>query len=274
MADHSVSTMTVRDCGISVKRAGAGPPMLMLHGSGGAERFLPGDGGAGTEFRCDRADAPGFGGSEAPPWLETVPDLANFYLDFLDALDLRNVHLVGLVAGRLDAADLAVRNASRLASLTLGRCAGDPCRRRAAARPVHAERRAGGPRHLFRHEARRRGRRPRARARERGCAARQPAHRREAHLAAALSTIRSFSAGCTASASRRSSSGARTTGSSRRPMARRGTRPSPARGCRVAALRPSADPGKAGGVRRHRHRILREGARRGGVALTLRRPGE
>jgi pimeloyl-ACP methyl ester carboxylesterase len=63
--------------------------------------------------------APGFGGSAAPAWLETMSDLANFYLDFLDTLDLRNVHLVGLSLGGWTAADLAMRNASRLASLTL-----------------------------------------------------------------------------------------------------------------------------------------------------------
>jgi len=67
---------------------------------------------------------PGFGASDTPAWLDTVGDLANFYLDFLDALDLRGVHLVGSSLGGWIAADLAVRNASRLASLTLIGAAG------------------------------------------------------------------------------------------------------------------------------------------------------
>src|SRR5439155_9691274 len=62
---------------------------------------------------------PGFGASDTPPWLDTTGDLANFYLDFLDQLDLRGVHLVGSSLGGWVAAELAVRNSTRLASLTL-----------------------------------------------------------------------------------------------------------------------------------------------------------
>ena len=51
-------------------------------------------------------------------------DLANFYLDFLDQLDLRGVHLIGSSLGGWVAAELAVRNATRLASLTLIGAAG------------------------------------------------------------------------------------------------------------------------------------------------------
>src|SRR5436305_1144312 len=65
-----------------------------------------------------------FGASDTPEWLDTIADLANFYLEFLDQLDLRDVHLVGSSLGGWIAADLAVRNASRLASLTLAGAAG------------------------------------------------------------------------------------------------------------------------------------------------------
>ena len=67
---------------------------------------------------------PGFGGSDTPPWLDTVPDLANFYLDFLEELGLDGVHLVGQSLGGWVAAELAVRNTRRLASLTLVAAAG------------------------------------------------------------------------------------------------------------------------------------------------------
>lgn len=113
------STVTIRDCGIRVWRAGAGAPMLMLHGTGGAERFLPAMAALAETFDVIVPMHPGFGGSEPPPWVETVPDLANFYLEFLDALDLRAVRLVGLSLGGWIAAELAVRNASRLAALVL-----------------------------------------------------------------------------------------------------------------------------------------------------------
>jgi pimeloyl-ACP methyl ester carboxylesterase len=67
---------------------------------------------------------PGFGESETPAWLDTIHDLAYFYLDFLDQLDLDGVHLVGISLGGWIAAELAVRSTARLASLTLVGAAG------------------------------------------------------------------------------------------------------------------------------------------------------
>jgi pimeloyl-ACP methyl ester carboxylesterase len=119
MIEPTLSTITLRGSSIPVKRAGAGPQMLMLHGGGGSPRFLPAMQALAQKFEVIVPQAPGFGGGDAPPWLETISDLANFYLDFLEALNLRAVHLVGLSLGGWVAADLAVRDASRLASLTL-----------------------------------------------------------------------------------------------------------------------------------------------------------
>ena len=70
---------------------------------------------------------PGYGASDKPEWLDTISgDLANFYLDFLDQLDLRGVHLVGCgrSAGCGLPAELAVRRTRRLPSLTLIGAAG------------------------------------------------------------------------------------------------------------------------------------------------------
>ena len=67
---------------------------------------------------------PGFGDSDTPDWLDTIHDLAYFYLDFLEQLDLDRVHLVGVSLGGWIAAELAVRDTSRLASLTLVDAAG------------------------------------------------------------------------------------------------------------------------------------------------------
>ena len=119
MADPNVSMVTLHGASIPVKRAGAGPAMVMLHGGGGAPRFLPAMQMLARRFEVIVPQAPGFGGTEAPDWLETIADLANFYLEFLDLFDLRDVHLVGLSLGGWTAAELAVRNSNRLASLTL-----------------------------------------------------------------------------------------------------------------------------------------------------------
>jgi len=124
MADYFVSMIPVRDCRIRVMRAGSGSPLLFLHGGGGAGTWLPFMARLAETFDVIVPEHPGFGESETPPWLDTVSDLANFYLDFLKQLDLDGVHLVGQSLGGWIAAELAVRNTSRLASLTLASAAG------------------------------------------------------------------------------------------------------------------------------------------------------
>src|SRR5262249_3108033 len=124
MSDHSISSLSIRDCRIRLMRGGAGNPLLMLHGAGGAGTWVPFMARLAPPFDRPVPERPAFGESETPAWLDTIADLANFYLDFLDALDLDGVHLVGHSLGGWVAAELAVRNSSRLASLTLIGAAG------------------------------------------------------------------------------------------------------------------------------------------------------
>jgi pimeloyl-ACP methyl ester carboxylesterase len=124
MADHSDTMVSVAGCRIRLMRGGKGAPLLFLHGGGGAGIWLPCMAQLARRFDVIAPEHPGFGASDTPQWLDTVGDLANFYLDFIEQLDLRGVHLVGSSLGGWIAADLAVRNASRLASLTLLGAAG------------------------------------------------------------------------------------------------------------------------------------------------------
>jgi pimeloyl-ACP methyl ester carboxylesterase len=124
MAAHSISILTIRDCRIRLMRGGVGAPLVFLHGGGGIGIWLPSMARLARKFDVIAPEHPGFGESDMPAWLDTVGDLANFYLDFLDQLDLRGVHLVGSSLGGWIAADLAVRNSTRLASLTLIGAAG------------------------------------------------------------------------------------------------------------------------------------------------------
>ena len=119
MPDHSISMVSVGDCRIRLMRGGAGAPLVFLHGGGGLGIWLPCMAKLARKFDVIAPEHPGFGDSDTPAWLDTIGDLANFYLGFLDQLDLRGVHLVGSSLGGWIAADLAVRNSSRLASLTL-----------------------------------------------------------------------------------------------------------------------------------------------------------
>jgi pimeloyl-ACP methyl ester carboxylesterase len=124
MEEPNASRADVRGCDIALRRAGAGGPLLILHGASDAGLWLPFVADLATHHDVIAPEHPGFGSSDTPAWLDTIPDLASFYLDLLDQLDLTNVHLVGFDLGGWIAAELAVRNTRRLASLTLVGAAG------------------------------------------------------------------------------------------------------------------------------------------------------
>ena len=107
-----------------MQRAGAGQPLLYLHGARGAGRWLPFMDALSRNFELIVPEHPGFGLSETPEWLDNIGDLAYFYLDFIEGLGLEQVHLVGASLGGWVAAELAVRDQSSLATLTLVAAAG------------------------------------------------------------------------------------------------------------------------------------------------------
>lgn len=103
---------------------GSGEPLLFLHGPRGIDDPSPLLERLARHFTVFAPDHPGFGRSDDPVWLETIGDLAFFYLDMLEQLDLHGVHLVGHSLGGWVALELAIRNAARLQSLTLASAAG------------------------------------------------------------------------------------------------------------------------------------------------------
>lgn len=118
MTEPVTTKLNVRGCNITLMRGGAGRPLVFLHGAGGG-RWLPYLSDLAARHDVIAPEHPGFGASDTPDWLDTIADLANFYLDFLDQLDLTDADLVGHSLGGWIAAELAARNTRRLASLTL-----------------------------------------------------------------------------------------------------------------------------------------------------------
>jgi len=104
---------------LSAQTAGSGKPVLFLHGAAGAMEPLPYFDALAGAYALTLPDHPGFGHSENPDWIRTVDDIAMLYLDALEALDLRGVHLIGHSLGGWIAAELVIRDRSRIASLTL-----------------------------------------------------------------------------------------------------------------------------------------------------------
>ncbi|MDE0148473.1 MAG: alpha/beta hydrolase [Rhodospirillaceae bacterium] len=119
MSKLTNSTETVRDCTVSLLRGGSGPPLLFLHGAGGGGIELPFMTRLAERYDLIAPEHPGFGGSDEPDWFDNIHDVAYFYLDFLEHLDLAGVHLAGMSLGGWIAMEVAVRSTARLASLTL-----------------------------------------------------------------------------------------------------------------------------------------------------------
>jgi pimeloyl-ACP methyl ester carboxylesterase len=121
---HSTDFIEVAGCRTEVRRGGAGAPLLFLHGAGGNPGWMPFMEALAESYEVIAPSHPGFGNSDVPGWLDGIDDVAHFYLEFLAALDLSGVHLVGNSLGGWIAAEIAMRDASRLASLTLVAAAG------------------------------------------------------------------------------------------------------------------------------------------------------
>src|SRR5205085_7510461 len=120
---HRTEMITVDGAAIRLLRGGSGEPVVFLHGAGGHSGWMAFLEELSQRFSVFAPEHPGFGQSDDPPWLDNVADLAYFYLDLFKALGLERAHLIGTSLGGWIAAELAVRDTARLASLTLV-CAG------------------------------------------------------------------------------------------------------------------------------------------------------
>jgi pimeloyl-ACP methyl ester carboxylesterase len=108
----------VRDVTVRMLKGGSGPLVMFLHGANGLPAWLPFFDMIAAKCELLVPEHPGFGTSDNPAWLRNIGDLAMYYLDFLDGLSGK-VHLIGLSLGGWTAAEVAVRNSSKIASLTL-----------------------------------------------------------------------------------------------------------------------------------------------------------
>ena len=117
VADTSV--IVIEGIGVEVIERGTGSPLLFLHPGIGIERNAPVLDHLARGARVIAPSHPGFGRSELPRWMNSVDDLAYFYLDFLEARDLKDVTLVGASLGGWIAAAIAVKSTARLERLVL-----------------------------------------------------------------------------------------------------------------------------------------------------------
>ena len=118
-ASPDPTTVDVAGEPVTLRRAGAGDPLLFLHGGHFAGRWLP-----FHDRLAETADMlypvhPGYERGEAPAWLHGLDDLVLHLRELLDRLAVDRVHAVGHALGAWLAADLAVYCPERVRSLTL-----------------------------------------------------------------------------------------------------------------------------------------------------------
>jgi pimeloyl-ACP methyl ester carboxylesterase len=118
-AQEGVHTIALQGTNLPVVRQGQGLPLLLLHGGDGPQDRLPFFKRLTERFDVIAPIHPGFAGSPLPEHFDTLEDLVYLYLDLLDVLNLHNVVLLGFSMGGWAAAEIAVRNTSRLSRLVL-----------------------------------------------------------------------------------------------------------------------------------------------------------
>src|SRR5690606_33682823 len=87
--ERDASPLTINGTRIEVTTRGVGRPLLFLHPGCGTEADAPVLDRLAEHARVIAPSHPGFGTSELPKGFTTVDDLAYFYLDLMDELDLR-----------------------------------------------------------------------------------------------------------------------------------------------------------------------------------------
>lgn len=122
--EHRASFVNVRDVKIRLLEGGEGEPLLFLHGAGRSGVWLPFHAELAKSFHLLAPDHPGFGQSDRPEWLDDMTDMVFHYRDFLEALGLEQVHLVGTSFGGWVAAEFATTHPERVSKLVLSAAAG------------------------------------------------------------------------------------------------------------------------------------------------------
>jgi pimeloyl-ACP methyl ester carboxylesterase len=135
--------------------AGAGAPLVLLHGIGSAARAFDDQlAGLSDRLHVIAWDAPGYGGSTPlAPESPRAADYAAALAAMLDALDIPACHLLGHSLGTLIAASFAADHPERILSLTLASVAAGQARLPAAEREKALAQRLGdvvdlGPRRM------------------------------------------------------------------------------------------------------------------------------
>jgi len=120
----SAAAITVNGIKVEAIEKGRGRPLLFLHPGIGLDRNASVIERLAEHARVIAPSHPGFGNSEQPKSFTTVDDLAYFYLDLMEELDLKDTAVVGVSFGAWIAAEIAIKSTARLSHLVLANAVG------------------------------------------------------------------------------------------------------------------------------------------------------
>ena len=122
--DYTEQSIEVAGVAVQVLKGGSGEPLLMLHGAGGNPGWLAYHRELAEHFTVFSPSHPGYGQSSRPDWISTMNDMAHFYRQFIEALGLAPVRLLGSSMGGWLAAEIAAMCPPYVRSLVLVDAAG------------------------------------------------------------------------------------------------------------------------------------------------------
>ena len=107
MTSFAQETVNVGGCNLQLFKGGAGEPLLVLHGAGGNRGPLRYAQALAAHYTVYLPTHPGFGASDRPEWIQSIPDLAAFYTWFQEETGLEGVRCIGFSMGGWIAAEMA-----------------------------------------------------------------------------------------------------------------------------------------------------------------------
>ena len=93
---------------LQLLKGGTGDPLLILHGATGNKGWLQYVQALSEHFTVYLPSHPGFGTSDRPNWISSIPDIAAFYTWFLEQQGLEHILGIGFSMGGWIAAEMAV----------------------------------------------------------------------------------------------------------------------------------------------------------------------
>ena len=120
----SAVLQTINGLQTEILTRGRGKPLLFLHPETGLDPAAAVADKLAASRQLIAPSHPGFGRSEVTKSMTTIDDLAYFYLDLIEALDLRDAALVGVSFGAWLAAEIAIKSTARFTHLVLADAVG------------------------------------------------------------------------------------------------------------------------------------------------------